>query len=49
MVQPAYEFLLAEQKRLVTEGDSKLIQRYALFRGYFESRLHLWDIPVRKS
>jgi len=49
MVQPAYEFLLAEQKRLIAEGNSKLIERYALFRSYFESRLSFWSIPLSKS
>jgi hypothetical protein len=49
MVQPAYEFVLAEQKRLTAEGDAELIKRYALFRSYFESRLSLWSIPESKS
>lgn len=44
MVAPAYEFLLAEQKRIITTEDSKLISRYAAFRAYFESRLTLWGI-----
>jgi hypothetical protein len=49
MVQPAYEFVLAEQKRLIGEGNAELINRYALFRSYFESRLSLWSIPQTKS
>jgi len=49
MVRPAYEFVLAEQKRVIAEGDAKLIQRYEKLRSYFESRLHLWGIPVNKS
>jgi len=49
MVQPAYEFELAEQKRLIAEGNAELIKRYALFRSYFESRLSLWSVPESKS
>jgi hypothetical protein len=49
MVQPAYEFVLAEQNRLIGEGNAELIERYASFRSYFESRLSLWSIPARKS
>lgn len=46
MVQPAYEFVLAEQKRSIAEGNDKLAARYALFRSYVESRLPLWGIRV---
>ena len=49
MVQPAYDFVLAEQKRLAAEGNSELVQRYATFRTYVESRLSLWNIPATKS
>jgi hypothetical protein len=42
MVQPAYEFILAEQRRLLSEGDAKLSERYGLLRHYFESRLPKW-------
>jgi hypothetical protein len=49
IVQPAYEFVLAEQKRLMGEGNAELINRYASFRSYFESRLSLWSIPQTKS
>jgi len=49
MVQPAYECVLAEQKRLIAEGNAELIKRYASFRNYFESRLSLWDISASKS
>jgi hypothetical protein len=31
MVKPAYDFVLAEQKRIKTTGDAKLIARYDLF------------------
>jgi hypothetical protein len=49
MVRPAYEFVLAEQKRLIAEGNAELINRYAMLRRYFESRLSLWSIPETKS
>ena len=49
MVQPAYEFVLAEQTRLIAEGNPKLVVRYASFRSYVESRLPLWGITVSKS
>ena len=46
LVQPAYDFVLAEQKRLISEGDKKKIDRYLLFREYFESRLTLWGLKA---
>jgi hypothetical protein len=49
MVQPAYEFVLTEQKRLIVEGNAELIERYASLRRYFETRLSLWEIPAVKS
>jgi hypothetical protein len=48
MVQPAYEFVLSEQKRLIAEGNPQLIERYASLRNYLESRLALWGIGVSK-
>jgi hypothetical protein len=39
MVQAAYEFVLAEQKRVIAEENVKLIERYASLRSYFERRL----------
>ena len=48
-VYPASAFLLAEQDRLVAQGNAKLIERYASFRTYFESRLSLWNIPKKTS
>jgi len=48
-VRPAYEFVLSEQKRLMAEGNAKLIERYASLRSYFESRLPLWSVPVIKD
>jgi hypothetical protein len=47
LVKPAYEFVLAEQKRVVAAGNDKLIARYEAFRGCVESRLSLWGIEVK--
>jgi hypothetical protein len=44
MVQPLYEFVLAEQVRQVARMDGKLIARYEQFRRYVESRLPLWGL-----
>lgn len=44
MVKPAYEFVLAEEKRLISNGPPKLVERYGLLRNYFESRLQLWGL-----
>ncbi|MGA7190764.1 MAG: hypothetical protein WBY66_19880, partial [Candidatus Acidiferrales bacterium] len=49
IVRPAYEFVLAEQRRIKATGDAKLVERYDLFRKYFESRLPLWGIEVRND
>jgi hypothetical protein len=49
MVKPAYEFVMAEQKRLISEVTSELVARYGLLRGYFESRLPLWGLGVSQS
>jgi hypothetical protein len=49
VVQPAYEFVLAEQSRVTAEGNPKLIERYTSLRSYFESRLSLWSLSARKS
>lgn len=49
MIQPAYNFVLTEQKRLIAKGNAKLIDRYTSLRSYFESRLSLWGIPASKS
>jgi hypothetical protein len=48
MVKPAYDFVLAEQKRIKATGDAELIPRYDSFRGYFESRLSLWGLEAAK-
>jgi hypothetical protein len=49
MVKPAYEFVLAEQKRIIEATDSKLIERYEAFRRYVESRLPLWGLEATKD
>lgn len=49
MVLPAYSFVLAEQKRVGSEGREELIKRYALLRSYFESRLALWGLKTNSS
>jgi hypothetical protein len=49
LVRPAYEFVLAEQQRIEAAGNAKLIERYGLLRRYFESRLPLWGIEVKKG
>jgi hypothetical protein len=49
LVQPAYDFVLTEQKRLALNDIPELITRYALLRAYFESRLALWGLGARKS
>jgi hypothetical protein len=48
MVQPAYNFVLAEEKRMFAKGDPELIGRYVLLRGYFESRLAPWGVDVNR-
>jgi hypothetical protein len=49
MIQPAYNFVLAEQKRMLAKGDPELIGRYVLLRSYFESRLEQWAVEVKKD
>jgi hypothetical protein len=49
LVRRAYDFVLAEQKRIVESKDTKLIPRYEAFRRYVESRLPLWGIEVRQD
>ncbi len=48
MVQPAYDFILAEQQRLLSIGDAKLVERYTLLRRYFESRLPQHGLACRR-
>jgi hypothetical protein len=47
MIQPAYDFVLAEQKLMLSKGDPELIGRYVLLRRYFESRLGPWGVQVK--
>lgn len=49
IVQPAYNFVLAEQRRTFAKGNPELIGRYVLLRSYFESRLALWDVEVKED
>jgi hypothetical protein len=49
LVRPTYDFVLAEQQRMIANGNKELIQRYQLFRGYVESRLPLWGIELKKD
>jgi hypothetical protein len=49
MIQPAYNFVLAEQKRMLAKGDPELIGRYVLLRSYFEPRLARWGVQVKKD
>jgi hypothetical protein len=49
MVWPAYRFVLEEQKRFHQCGDPKLGARYRALRGYFESRLSLWNLDPKKT
>jgi hypothetical protein len=48
MIQPAYNFVLAEQTRVAAEGNQELIERYAFLRSYFEMRLPLWGLQAQK-
>jgi hypothetical protein len=49
MIHPAYNFVLAEQKRMLAKGDPELIGRYVLLRSYFESRLAPWGVEVKRD
>jgi hypothetical protein len=49
MIQPAYNFVLAEQKRILAKGDPELISRYVQLRDYFEARLELWNVEVKRD
>lgn len=49
MVRPAYQYVLAEQKRVHQAGDAKLMARYRALRSYFESRLALWHLDAEKT
>ncbi len=49
MIQPAYNFVLAEQKRILAKGNPELIGRYVLLRSYFESRLAPWGVELKRD
>ena len=49
LVRRAYDFVLEEQKKVIEGKNPKLIERYAAFRRYVESRLALWGIQVKKD
>jgi hypothetical protein len=49
MIQPAYDFIVTEQHRLLSIGDEKLGERYRLLRRYFESRLPQHGIACRSQ
>jgi hypothetical protein len=49
MIQPAYNFILAEQQRILAKGNPELIGRYVLLRSYFESRLAPWGVEVKRD
>lgn len=49
LVAPTYEFVLAEQKRIVAGKNADLVDRYVAFRSYVESRLPLWGLEVKKD
>ncbi len=49
LVRRAYDFVLAEQKRIGEGKNAKLVARYEALRRYVESRLALWGIELRKD
>jgi hypothetical protein len=49
MVKPAYDFVVSEHERFLSNGDSKLSERYGLLRRYFESRLPQWGLTPSKA
>jgi hypothetical protein len=49
MIQPAYDFVLAEQKRMLAKGDPELIGRYVLLRSYFELHLARWGVEMKRD
>jgi hypothetical protein len=49
LVKRAYDFVLAEQKRIVEGKNPQLIERYEAFRRYVESRLPLWGLEAKKD
>jgi hypothetical protein len=49
MIRPSYKFVLAEEERALKSQDTKLAERYASLRRYFESRLPLWGLDKQAS
>jgi hypothetical protein len=49
MIQPAYNFVLSEENRMLAKGDPELIGRYVLLRSYFEPRLAPWGVEVKRD
>ncbi len=49
LVRRAYDFILAEQKKIIDGKNTRLIERYEAFRCYVESRLPFWGIAVKKD
>jgi hypothetical protein len=47
VIEPAYNFVVAEHARLTAAGNDKLSVRYARLLRYFESRISLWGISQR--
>jgi hypothetical protein len=48
MIQPAYDFVVAEEKRLISQGNPEPIEGYSRFRCYFESGLALLGLEATK-
>jgi hypothetical protein len=46
LVKPAYQFVLDEQQRWLSVGNTKETGRYAILRQYFEERLPLWGLTA---
>ena len=49
LVKPAYQFVLYEQQRWLSMGNTKEIGRYAILHQYFEERLRLWGLAVNTA
>ncbi len=49
MVKPAYQFVLDQHEHWLSNGNTKLSERYASLRRYFESRLPLWGLAAIRS
>jgi hypothetical protein len=49
LVKRAYHFVLEQHQYWISAGNTKLGERYANLRQYFESRLPLWGLSAAKS